>query len=72
METNVGTIDQRVRIAGFILAAIFYFRPQGSEMISIVAGILVIYFFMTAVAQYCLIWDILGISTLKWKPLRKW
>jgi len=65
METNIGPTDQFIRIIALIIAALYYFtHPQGG-FASTVAGILVIYFFMTALTKYSPVWEILGISTEK-------
>lgn len=70
MDKNIGTIDQMVRVAGLFLAAALYVTQTVTGIIGTMVGITGIYFFMTALTQYSPIWEILGISTLKWKPFR--
>ena len=63
METNIGRIDQFVRIALLIIAAVVFLTHRDSGFISTIAGIVVIYSFMTALTKYSPVWDILNIST---------
>lgn len=68
MDTNIGTTDQMIRVAGLFLAAALYVTHTVTGIAGTMVGISAIYFFMTALTQYSPIWEILGISTLKWKP----
>ena len=63
METNIGRIDQLIRIALLIIAAVVFLTHRDSGFVSTVAGIVVIYCFMTALTKYSPVWEILGIST---------
>ena len=65
METNIGKIDQLIRIAVLIIAAIFFLTHRDAGFATTVAGIIVIYSFMTALTKYSPVWELLGISTEK-------
>ncbi len=63
METNIGTIDQLIRIAVLMIAAVLYFVLNASGFTGTILGIIVIYSFMTALTRYSPVWELYGIST---------
>ena len=63
METNIGRVDQLIRIAVMVIAAVLFLTHRDTGFTSTVAGIIVIYSFMTALTKYSPLWEILGIST---------
>lgn len=65
METNIGKVDQLIRVAILIIASVFFLLHRDSGIISTIAGIIVIYSFMTALTKYSPVWEILNISTEK-------
>lgn len=65
METNIGKLDQTLRVIGMILSLTFFVTHRDGGFVSNAAGFLGIYLFMTALTKYSPLWDILGISTLK-------
>jgi hypothetical protein len=65
METNIGTIDQRLRIAGLFICAFLYVSETLTGFAATMAGMVAIYFFVTALTRYSPIWEMLGISTEK-------
>lgn len=67
MDTNIGTLDQSLRILGLVLSFVYYFFNQSGGFISTAAGIFGIYCFMTALTRYSPVWELLGISTVKKK-----
>ncbi len=70
METNIGTLDQRLRIVGLVLSAIYFLLHQSDGILSTIAGIICIYCFMTALTKYSPVWEIFGISTIKKKNIK--
>lgn len=65
MDTNIGTVDQLIRIVVLILSAFFYLTHRGEGFTSTASGVLVIYCFITALTRYSPVWDLFGISTEK-------
>ena len=65
METNIGPTDQMIRVAVMVIAASFFLTHRDSGFASTLAGIIVIYCFMTALTKYSPIWELFGISTQK-------
>ncbi|NUN69183.1 MAG: DUF2892 domain-containing protein [Bacteroidetes bacterium] len=63
MVTNVGTIDQRLRIAGLIIGASLYVSGIVTGLTSTVTGLFTIYCFVTALTRYCPLLEMLGLST---------
>ncbi len=70
MDKNIGTIDQMIRVAGLFLVAVLYATHTITGSSGTMVGVCGIYFFISALTQYSPVWEILGISTLKWKPFR--
>ena len=65
METNLGTLDQRIRIAGLFICAFLYVSETITGFAGTIVGLVAIYCFVTALTRYCPIWEMLGISTEK-------
>lgn len=63
MDTNVGIIDQRLRIAGLFLGAFLYVSGIAIGLAGTAAGLFSIYCFVTALTRYCPILEMLGFST---------
>lgn len=65
MKANIGTIDKSVRI---ILAAIIvglYFTDIISGNVGIILLVVAAILLLTSLLNFCPIWKLLGISTLK-------
>jgi hypothetical protein len=65
MKANIGTIDKSVRI---ILAAIFaglYFTNIISGTVGIILLVVAAILLLTSFLNFCPIWKLLGISTVK-------
>lgn len=65
MKANIGTIDKSVRI---ILAAIIvglYFTDIISGNVGIILLVVAAILLLTSFLNFCPIWKLLGISTLK-------
>jgi hypothetical protein len=65
MKANIGTIDKSVRI---ILAAIFaglYFTNIISGTVGIILLVVAAILLLTSFFNFCPIWKLLGISTVK-------
>lgn len=65
MDTNIGKTDQLIRVALLVIAALFFFTHQHTGFQSTIAGIVVIYCFMTALTRYSPVWELFGINTEK-------
>ncbi|MCK9407598.1 MAG: DUF2892 domain-containing protein [Bacteriovoracaceae bacterium] len=65
METNIGTIDQMIRIAGLIICAFLYVTETLTGFVGTIMGLIAIYCFVTALTRYSPVWEMLGISTEK-------
>lgn len=65
METNVGTIDQMIRITILIISAVIYIAEILTGFAGTVVGLTAIFCFVTALTRYCPVWEMLGISTEK-------
>ncbi|PSR34923.1 MAG: hypothetical protein C7B46_03145 [Sulfobacillus benefaciens] len=65
LEKNVGWVDRVVRI---VIVAVLWiwplntsFSPFTTVVMAAIGGIL----FSTVITQYCPLWDMLGVSTIK-------
>ncbi|MFZ4621549.1 MAG: YgaP family membrane protein [Bacteroidota bacterium] len=67
METNIGKLDQSLRILVLVLSALYFLLHRSEGIVSTIAGIICIYSFMTALTKYSPVWEILGINTIKKK-----
>ncbi|MFA6469588.1 MAG: DUF2892 domain-containing protein [Bacteroidota bacterium] len=65
LETNIGKIDQMIRIAGLCIGAVLFVSKTITGFEGTIVGILTVYCFVTALTRYCPIWEMLGISTEK-------
>jgi hypothetical protein len=65
MKKNIGTIDKIIRILVAVLFTALYFTHVVSGTLGIVLLILAGVFVLTTLINFCPIWGILGISTLK-------
>jgi hypothetical protein len=65
METNIGKIDQMIRIAGLFLCAFLYISKTLTDFAGTMAGLVAIYCFVTALTRYSPVWEMFGISTEK-------
>lgn len=65
METNIGTIDQILRITILIVSAVIYILEILEGVDGTMVGFIAIFCFVTALTRYCPIWEMLGISTEK-------
>lgn len=64
MVTNVGIIDQRMRIAGIFIGAFLYLSGIASGLTGTAVGLIVIYCFVTALTRYCPALELIGLSTM--------
>lgn len=65
METNIGKIDQMIRIAGLFICSFLYITKILTDFAGTMTGLIAIYCFVTALTRYSPIWEMLGISTEK-------
>ncbi len=64
MDTNVGIIDQRLRIAGAFIGTFLYVSGIASGLTGTAVGLIAIYCFITALTRYCPALEMIGLSTL--------
>jgi UPF0716 family protein affecting phage T7 exclusion len=65
METNIGRLDQLLRIAALIIGAVIYIAELLPGFAGTLVGLVAIYCFVTALTRYSPVWEMLGISTEK-------
>ncbi|MFA6455486.1 MAG: DUF2892 domain-containing protein [Bacteroidota bacterium] len=65
IETNIGKIDQMIRIVCLFIGALLYVFKIVTGFEGTIVGILTVYCFVTALTKYCPVWEMLGISTEK-------
>jgi len=65
MKKNIGTIDKVIRLLIAVVVVILYFTHVISGTLGIILLIVAGVFVLTTLINFCPIWGILGISTLK-------
>jgi hypothetical protein len=65
MKKNMGTIDKVIRILVAVVVVILYFTHVISGTLGIILLIIAGIFVLTTLINFCPIWGILGINTLK-------
>jgi hypothetical protein len=65
MKWNMGIVDRLGRGVLAVVVAVLYFSHQLSPVAGIVLGIFAVVFLVTAVAGFCPLYLLLGISTKK-------
>ncbi len=63
MDTNVGIIDQRLRVAGLFIGAFLYVSGIAAGLAGTATGLFTIYCFVTALTRYCPLLELTGYST---------
>ncbi|MFY8126938.1 MAG: YgaP family membrane protein [Chitinophagaceae bacterium] len=67
MKRNIGTTDKIIRLLIASTIAILYFTKQVSGVIAIVLGIISLILMLTSFINFCPLYTILKINTLKRK-----
>jgi hypothetical protein len=65
MKANIGTIDKSVRIILAAIIAVLYFTDIISGTVGIILLVVAAILSLTSFLNFCLIWKLLGISTVK-------
>lgn len=67
MKRNIGTTDKIIRLLIASTIAILYFTKQVSGVIALVLGIISLILMLTSFINFCPLYTILKINTLKRK-----
>ena len=65
MKANIGTIDKSVRIILAAIIAVLYFTDIISGTVGIILLVVAAILLLTSFLNFCPIWKLLGISTVK-------
>jgi hypothetical protein len=65
MKANIGTIDKSVRIILAAIIAVLYFTDIISGTVGIILLVVSAILLLTSFLNFCPIWKLLGISTVK-------
>lgn len=67
MKSNLGTTDRVLRVLVAVVIAVLYGTGVISGTIAIVLSILAVVFVLTSAINFCPLYTVFGISTLKVK-----
>lgn len=65
MKANMSLADRVIRIAAVIVIAVLYFTDQISGTLAIILGIVAAIFVLTSLVNFCPLYRLFGISTIK-------